>query len=157
MERFNKKGIMIIPNPIKKEDIVNNDKVLVVNELYCPNGHNLISKSAIFNTFPGILIKGKKGEKTGYLALSPIYGAKSSICFDIDMKEGDIIEIFCPFCDTKLPIYSQCVCKADIVAFFLNKQNDYANCVGICNRAGCQRSQIIESGNLIPQSLIDNF
>ncbi len=60
MKLFNSKGMMLFPNPIKKEEICKQKNLLVVNECYCQNGHNLISDQAIFNGFNGILIKLKR-------------------------------------------------------------------------------------------------
>jgi hypothetical protein len=56
MERFDKKGMIVIPNPVRKAAATM--KVLIVRELFCQTGHSLISKRAVFNGYPGILIAG---------------------------------------------------------------------------------------------------
>jgi hypothetical protein len=154
MKRFDEKGMMIIPNPIK-EEAVKAEKVLVVKEVYCPQGHNLVSGRAVFGKYPGILLKVKKGNAAGFVALSPIYGEKCRISIDVDLKSGEICDLFCPECGIKLPIHSQCSCGAHLVALFLSPEQDFSDCIGICNRVDCTNSKILEGGQMISLSMID--
>ena len=154
MKRFDKKGMMVIPNPIK-EKAGQRANVIVLKELYCPNGHNLINSRAKFNGHPGILVKVKQADNQGLVALSPIYGDKSRIALDIDLKTGDIAELICPECDTTLLQYAPCSCGANLVAFFLTRDSHFSDCVGICNRVDCVYSHIIESGEMMSGSMQD--
>ena len=156
-QRFNEKGMMIFPNPIKTRT-PRAKKVLVVKNLFCPNKHSLITDRVKFNGHSGILIKIQKKQKTGLLALSPVYGEQNRISLDIDLSSGEILRLFCPACDTELPIHTPCsICGANLVSFFLTRDVDYANCIGICNRVDCVNASIIESGNLFSLSMIDSF
>jgi hypothetical protein len=153
MKLFDKKGMMVIPNPIK-DKTVSAPKVLIINELYCPNGHNLINNRTSFNSYPGILIKVEQAGQIGMIALSPIYGDKCRITLDIDLKSGETIKMFCPHCDVALPVHSKCSCGADLITLFLTKEPRFADCVVICNRVDCANSSIIEGGDIISASMM---
>lgn len=144
---------MVIPNPIK-DKTVSAPKVLIINELYCPNGHNLINNRTSFNSYPGILIKVEQAGQIGMIALSPIYGDKCRITLDIDLKSGETIKMFCPHCDVALPVHSKCSCGADLITLFLTKEPRFADCVVICNRVDCANSSIIEGGDIISASMM---
>jgi hypothetical protein len=75
--RFDKKGMMLIPNPVRKA--AGTVKVLIVSELFCLAGHSLISERAMFNGYPGILLGVGLNEGKGLVALSPICGEKTRI------------------------------------------------------------------------------
>lgn len=154
MKVFDGKGMMIFPSSIKKE-IRESKKILVVNECFCQNGHNLVSNRAIFNGFNGIMIKVKRGEKEGLVALSPIYGDKSRISLDIDLISNEIYELCCPTCGSILPVYSACTCGGNLIALFTNRKADFANCIGICNRVDCPNAEIRSAGDLLSISTIE--
>jgi len=154
MKRFDEKGMMIIPNPVK-DKAVKAEKVLIVKEVYCPQGHNLVSGHAVFGKYPGILLKVKKGNDVGFVALSPIYGEKCRVSIDVDLKTGELYDLFCPECGVKLPIHSPCSCGGDFVALFLSPEKDFSDCIGICNRVDCANSKILEGGDMISISMID--
>jgi len=155
MERFNERGMLIIPNPIQER--VETKKILVVSRLYCPNGHSLISSRAVFNGYPGIMVRVKKGDVSGLIALSPVYGSKARISIDIDLESGEIMDLYCPVCDVLLPVHSPCQCGADLVAFFPTTDADFTNCVAICNRVDCVNSHILINDEVISLSMIDAF
>ena len=155
MERFNKKGVLITPNPIG--GVAGAKKLFVVKELFCSNGHNLISARAIFNGYPGIMIKARKENRQGLVALSPIYGSKVRVAMDIDLIDKEITDFHCPICDAKFPVYSTCACGADLVAFFCTQDGTFSDCIGICNRVNCINSRVIINDELICQSMADVF
>jgi len=154
MKRFDSKGMLIIPNPVSSESICKQKQILLVKECYCQNGHNLISKSAIFNGFEGIVIKVRRGDKEGLVALSPVYGYKSRVSLNVDLFEDEIWEILCPQCNASLPIYSECACGGNMIALFTDKEASFANCIGICNRIGCYNAGIQHSNELLTMSMI---
>lgn len=144
MIRYNAKGHMIYPCPNLDEG---EESILVAEECYCPNGHNLVKDNADFNGFDGIVVKVENLDKTesGLIALSPICGDKSRITLDIELKKGEKYTMYCPDCDSKLPIYSDCTCGASLIALFCTNENDFADCICICNRYGCHKSYIKDS------------
>lgn len=151
MEIFDKDGMMIFPNPIRKE-IRENQHVLAVKECFCPNGHSLMSSRALFNGIAGIMLKVKLRNKKGLVALSPVYGDKSKISIDIDLVDKELLELSCPKCSAALPTYSKCICGADKVALFLNRKIDFNDCIGICTRVNCFNSEIKSSNDLLTEA-----
>lgn len=152
MERFDHKGMLIIPNPLQ-ELVTANREVAVIREGYCPNGHQLINPRANFNGYPGILLKVQKDDKSGLIAVSPIYGDKTRFSLDIDLMARELVKLSCPVCGTVLPIHSTCTCGGDIVAVFLTSGADFSNCIGLCNRIDCHNAKFIEAGKLIRMNL----
>lgn len=149
MKLFDAKGMMVFPNP-KKMNIEEKEEVIVVQECFCPNGHKLITTRAVFNEFPGIMLKVKnRVGKEGYIALSPICGDKARISLDIDLENNEKLDLFCPECGVKLPVYSPCSCGGELVTLFSDNNNDYANCIGICNRVGCKNAKITVKNELL--------
>jgi hypothetical protein len=153
MERFDKKGMIIIPNPVLKA--TGTMKVLIVRKLFCQAGHSLISERAVFNGYPGILIGIALNESKGLVALSPIYGDKTRISLDIDLPEDRIGNLFCPTCGIDLPRYATCGCGADLTALFLTCDASFADCIGVCNRIGCINARFITSGELISETMLE--
>ncbi len=117
-------------------------EIKLVDPCLCGNGHSLISDQATFSGHAGITLKLRNATQEGLLALSPIIGDKDRTFFDTDWATGEIVEICCPTCSEPLPVYNECFCGADLVAMFTKKENDFANCVGICQRIGCTHADI---------------
>jgi hypothetical protein len=145
MRRFNAKGMWHIPNiggKKKAKPKLSVEDLIVVEECYCPNGHLLISPDVDFNGHPGILIKVKRGTDSGFIALSPICGDKSKHSIDIELEDGEVLDLLCPECNVPLPVYAPCDCGGDMITLFADKQGNFCNCIGICNRVGCSHSEI---------------
>lgn len=155
MNIFNNKGMMVFPNPHKESSEKDFNKIIVIKECFCNNGHDLVSKRLNFNEFNGIYLKVKHQGKTGFVGLSPVFGDKSRIFVDIDVKKDDILELFCPYCDVPLPVYSQCNCGSNILALYTTKKIEFSDCIGICNRVDCINAEIIRENQLITISMID--
>jgi hypothetical protein len=149
MKRYDIKGMMIFPNPISKSEILKEKELLVVKECYCHNGHNLISDRAVFNGLHGILLKVKKGKRSGLVALNPVYGYKSRISVDVQLKKDETWKICCPVCNEPLPIFSTCSCEGDLTVLFLDKKSNYYNCILICNRIDCFNAEIKYNNEII--------
>ncbi|KPK83859.1 MAG: hypothetical protein AMS27_11690 [Bacteroides sp. SM23_62_1] len=150
MRRFNSKGMWLFPNLIrkrKKKKRLPEDE-MIVKECYCPNGHNLVSPKVEIKGQNGILMKVKKNRKIGFIALSPICGDKSKVTLDIDLEEGEILELLCPACNVPLPVYAPCECGGDMITLFADKQGNYCNCIGVCNRVGCTHAEIKRGSEL---------
>ena len=150
MERFDKKGMIVIPNPIFHET-ANSEKLLAAVEAYCPNGHNMINGRAKFSGYSGIVIDVEQDGERGKVALSPIYGDKSRISLDIDLIDGKVLKLFCPVCGVALPPYSECTwCdKGKLIAFFLTPNADFSYCFGVCNMVGCPNAAVIKGGEMV--------
>lgn len=155
MKRFDKKGMMIYPNPRKKESPCGKENVVVVEECYCQNGHSLIDKKINFDGFNGILFTVKRAGKEGRVAISPVYGCDHRISLDMDLSEGEIWDFHCPACDEALPYYTLCECGAYMTTFFTSKDADFKETIAICNRAGCKNAEIIHGESLLTDSMLD--
>lgn len=155
MSIFNKKGMLVFPNPIKHSKICKEEKLLVFTECYCPNGHNLVSDNVQFNDFKGILLKIAKDDKKGHVALSPVYGCKSRITVGINLTEGAQYKLSCPECETALSIFSKCHCGGDIFTLFLDKEAKFDSFIGACNRIGCTNAYIQIGKELITNARLE--
>ncbi|HNR38692.1 MAG TPA: hypothetical protein PKN61_06625 [Acidobacteriota bacterium] len=153
MEHDDEKGMLFYPN-LLDQGVARSPRLLVVTRCFCPNGHDLVSRRASFNNHPGILlrVRGRKGE--GQVALSPVYGEKCRVALDVELEDGDILELLCPVCGTALPAYAPCPCGARLITLFLSPRADYSNCIGICNRVGCVNAEVKREGELIVLSML---
>lgn len=152
MKLFNEKGMMLFPNPMRKAKICKSEKIIVVQNCYCPHGHNLISERAVFNGFPGIIFKIRREDHEGLVALSPVYGYKTRVSLDIKLTENEIWEVLCPVCNQPLSKYADCTCGGDMIAIFLNKDADFGNCIAVCNRIGCTNAGITYADEILENS-----
>ena len=146
--------MLVIPNPKKENTLYRSEKLLIVDECYCPNGHNLISNNAIFNGYKGIVFMVKRKRQKGRIAISPIYGCKSRVALDIDLVEGDTWEFCCPECKVSFPVYKSCECGGKLTTFFTSKDADIYHSIGICNRVGCGNAGILQGKELLTQSML---
>ncbi len=153
MIRFNAKGIMVFPCPNQK-DTDEEKSIVVIQECFCPNGHNLISKKANFSGFDGVIFQVKNEDKSGLVAISPICGDKSRIFLDFEMVEGEKSKMFCPECDVELPVYTKCECGGDLITLFSSPEATYSECISICNKIGCHSSVIRKGGKHYPSALL---
>ncbi len=149
-------GMKRIVHPFQRE-AGGKRETLVVSECFCPNGHSLIYARANFSGYAGILLKvtGEKG--TGHIVLSPIYGEKSRISLEIDLTEGEILIVHCPFCGTVFPRMAACPCGADLIILHTSSPPDEENCIGICNRVGCSHAEVRTKGDLILLSMMTDL
>ncbi|MGQ8336787.1 hypothetical protein ACUNWD_09570 [Sunxiuqinia sp. A32] len=124
---------------------------VVLKECFCPNGHSLIDENMHFCEHPGIKVKVKRnGNDEGFLALSPKFGDYSKITIDIKLKNGDLLEMFCPECNAKLPVYSSCyVCDNQMLTLFTSSEKSYSHCLGVCQKVGCHNSKMVESKRML--------
>lgn len=155
MKRFDKKGMMIYPNPRINESPCGKEKVLVVKECYCQSGHSLISEQAKFDGFKGILFKVKRAGREGVVALSPVYGCDHKISLDMELLDGEIYDFHCSVCDEALPFYNLCDCGAFMTTFFTTKDADFKSVIAICNRVGCHNAEINLGENLLTDLMLN--
>jgi hypothetical protein len=145
---FDNKGLLIIPSP-KDPAAEREVQSVVIKKCFCINGHNLVSKQAQFGVYEGIVLNVIMDDKKGIIALSPVFGDKSRITTGIILDEGKLVQLFCPVCNAKLPVFSSCECGGDLLVMFTGALNDFNNCVGVCNRVGCKHAEIKNEGNML--------
>jgi len=154
MKMFADNGTLQIPSPIKLP--TESDKSIVVKRLFCHKGHSLITKRAKFNGHAGVYLKVRAAAGEGLLFASAIYGDRSLVVPELDLVKGELLEFFCPVCGEKLPVYAPCQCGGDLIALFPDEKADFANSIGICNRAGCYKSQLILNNELVPMASLED-
>jgi hypothetical protein len=149
MRQFDKTGRLVIPEP-HRVPAATRRRPAPVRHLYCPAGHALVDRRAVFDDAPGILlaVRDEAGEH-GLVALSPFPGDRRRIAVDIDPVDGQRVSLRCPVCDTPLPVHSSCPCGGDLVALFTARDGGFTACIGVCDRWGCPRSRIICSEDLL--------
>jgi hypothetical protein len=157
MEMFDKQGMLLIPVPAPTKRIAKETSLLVVNQCFCPAGHNLISDRAVFDGYNGILLKVKKGRKKSWVALNPAYGVKSRISIDIRLIKNDLLEILCPLCNIKLPVYHPCSCGGELITLFLDPTANFSNSILICNRVDCFNAELRFHNELIRYDGVDQL
>ena len=157
MNRFDKKGMLVIPAPYQVSAVLQKEKIMVVDKCYCPNGHSLINDRAIFNGFKGIIFKVKREDEVGVIAVSPVYGCKSRVALDLELKEGTIWQFHCPTCDEAFLYYKDCECGGNVIVFFTTESAEYSYSIGICNRVGCHNSDIHFGQDLLEQTMMESF
>ena len=157
MKLFDSKGMLFIPNPKQSNPLLKGEKILVVKQCYCPNGHDLINERALFDGFPGIAFKAKREGEEGLVAISPVYGCRSRVSLDLDLKDGAVWSFHCPVCDEPLPFYKDCACGGKVTAFFTTRDADYTHSIGVCNRVGCFHSTVQHGQELLEQSMLESF
>ncbi|HPT14347.1 MAG TPA: hypothetical protein PK796_06110 [Bacteroidales bacterium] len=155
MKRFDKGGLLIIPVPGKKEQ--GPEKIIVVKECYCQNGHSMISDRIRFGEYKGLMIAAEKGSAKGFVALSPVYGEKYRVSIDISLTEGELLSLGCPECGAKLLSYGPCSCGGELVVMFTRPVVDFNYCIGICNRVGCTHAEIKNEGQLMTLTLYNSL
>lgn len=155
MRAFTANGMLYIPT--REKVIKPQKKAIIIQECFCPEGHNLISSRFSFDGHNGILLKVRHGRNSGFIALSPICGQKSRIDSGITLVENDLLVLSCPHCHSRLPVYSPCECGANLVTFFLDQEGSFTNCIGVCNRIGCKHAVIILQNELSVCSGLDQW
>lgn len=126
--------------------------VIVITQVFCPQGHNLIdpSSSARFNGYPGISLKIKGQNEDGIVIVSPIPGDDTRFGAT-KFAPGEQTEITCPVCNVKLPTIQSCGCTdtSSLIGLFLTEDLQEGNQVVLCNSWGCLRSKITDRFQII--------
>lgn len=81
---------------------------LVIEELYCPNGHNLIDNTVHIHGQSAIRIKVKAGGCEGTIFLDAFWGSHAILYSFIPKNTTETIEAFCPVCEENLIIDNKC-------------------------------------------------
>jgi hypothetical protein len=118
---------------------------VVVDDLRCPNGHNLISDTVRIHGEPAIAIRVKGGGVKGTMYLDPFWGLHQKL-FDFMFKgnaPNPLIKASCPECNISLMVKKQCEsegCTAEeFIEFALPGGK---NKIEVCARWGCPEHRI---------------
>ncbi len=110
-------------------------KKLHVTHATCPNGHALQDSQVKIHREPSLKVKVRNKGKEGYLYLDPVYGRYDNIIKDIEINEGDVVEMFCPECGIDLsdPDETCQLCASPMFIFHL----PHGGIVEGCLKKGC--------------------
>ncbi len=104
----------------------------------CPAGHSLMNDDKLMDGERAITVKIKNAGKSGLIHLNPFYG-RFQFDSEILLKEGDVIEVFCPKCGVALIIDENCnLC--DVSMFAVNLPD--GGQVEACPKVGCQKHSL---------------
>jgi hypothetical protein len=151
-ERFDGRGRLIIPEPKGPVRQMRIGEELIVEEVYCPNGHDVMDRDHPMSGRPGIRIafRDPRGE-AGLLVLSPVLGCLDKLTLEGELVLGERLEAMCPDCGIPLPVLTACPCEwgGVINVLFLHPDRDINNSIGFCNVVGCPNSSVTRSGEVI--------
>ena len=153
-DRFDTKGRLIMPvTEFKKGKALDKER-LVITDVFCINGHNLIDKSHEINGYPGVRLKFKRPGNKGEFVISAIEDDFEKIILSGKLEKNKQYNLFCPFCNVKLPVLTNCNCQngAELVVLGLTSELDFNNAVTFCNVVGCDNGAFIKSGEALKHS-----
>jgi len=137
---FHSNGKLKIPVP--RKHVRQKSGKLVVNEAYCPQGHNLMSEVKVDDERGIRLIyTDESGAKETEIVISPVVGkCEKRVLKGEAFKDGDIVKILCPDCRMELPVLCDCECGAPIYLFYLDNSMNPRYAQSVCSRVGCVRA-----------------
>ena len=135
----------------------NQKDFLLVESLFCPNGHNLIDDNVRIHDEASIKLKVIIKKKTGYLYIDAFWGSHSKLfSFVPETSENDsYVTTFCPYCDVDLSENYACDqedCSSE--KSFILLLPGGTNKIHVCSRLGCP-GHILEINDM-PTELIES-
>jgi hypothetical protein len=113
---------------------------LIIESLYCSNGHNLVVDSVRIHQEASVKLKIKINEQLGFVFIDAFWGSHAKLFSFIPQidKKHLYAEAFCPYCDSSLVENSACVDKTCVsgTSLVLNLPGG-KNRIHICARLGC--------------------
>lgn len=130
-----------------------NDVFVVVTQLYCHNGHNLVTSTEMFDGFPGISLWLEGAGQAGEVVVSPIHGDSSKR--GMTFPNGTKVSIKCPTCSEELPELTNCKCTdhAKLRKAYLTPKLSDAHIIAVCDIWGCPLSRVIDSYEMFTEFL----
>jgi hypothetical protein len=143
-------GRMVIPEPLKTRSIAPGES-MVVNAVYCPRGHNMVSIEHEISGFPGILLRFKGSQGEGLIALSAVLGDPARMIVQGTVPEEEPVTLSCHVCGTPLDVLGDCRCVEGAVSVlaYLYPRRDPYQAIAFCNSLSCDNSAVIRSGEAI--------
>lgn len=156
MDRFDNRGMLVFPNPDYRESRRDRN-IVVIGAAYGPSGQSLINTRVKFGKYAGIMVRvRKKDGSEGMVAISPIFKDRSRISLDIDLTDGEEVELIDPTNSESLPVFDKCECGSDLVAIYTTTEKSLNDSAVICRRVGCQNSEIRNGGEVVSQRLLES-
>lgn len=122
---------------------------LVVERLFCPDGHSLISESVRIHGEPSIEIAVQRPESTGHIYVDAFWGSHAKL-YDFmpdDPSEMESAVAVCPTCGVSLLRPGRCGAEGcsseNRIVFHLPNEGDV---ITACARFGCPDHAIVAGG-----------
>jgi len=117
------------------------DDFLLVESVFCPNGHNLIVDSVRFHGEFAIKLKVRINNEEGLLFIDPFWGSHAklfSFIPRVEENKSTYVEAFCPYCDVSIIKHfacpnSGCDSHSSIVMLLPESKNQ----IRVCAKLGC--------------------
>ncbi|NOZ56800.1 MAG: hypothetical protein GXO73_08460 [Calditrichaeota bacterium] len=129
-------------------------KKLTITHAHCPNGCDLMEESVKIGGYASVHVRVRYKDEEGDMYLDPRYGSFENIS-DIEIPEGEIVELFCPHCGQSLrDEHERCrQCSAPMFALML----PHGGIIEGCLRKGCYEHELrIVSGEELLSRLFEN-
>lgn len=121
---------------VKKQD----HNFLLVESLFCPNGHNLVVDSVRIHDEASIKLKVAVNGESGFVFIDAFWGSHAKLFSFIPQISGNklFVEAFCPYCNVAMMEHYACAqkgCGSDrsVVLMLPGGKNK----VHVCARLGC--------------------
>jgi len=133
------------PEPVSRPEYT-------ITEVYCRNGHNLVTDRHKIDGKPGIHIAFvRPNEEKGEVVLSPVLGSLNKIALSGNLVEGEALALYCPVCSVKLDVLCNCEFHPDasVCVLYLLKTPDMDAAIAFCCIVGCPNSSYRKTGEVI--------
>lgn len=114
---------------------------LLVESIFCPNGHNLAVDSVRIHDEPSIKLKIEINGQSGVIFADPFWGSHSKLFSFVPRlagKEADYVEASCPYCEVSLAEKYACTQKGcGSERSLLLHLPGGKNKIHVCARLGC--------------------
>jgi hypothetical protein len=144
-----------IKNEIPGIDLIHSPKIAYIQRAHCPNGCDLMSDKVKIHDMKSIQAKIKWSDKEGIIYLDPQFGKYDHIS-ELDVPDGEIVELFCPHCGTSLKDEKETcrTCSAPVFTLELPGEGLISGCL----RKGCfDHTLKIESFDSLQLEMDDKF
>ncbi len=155
-DRIDKKGLTVHKKQPREEASirVEDDIFVIVTQLFCPNGHNLVDgENKNFDGYGGIRLLLSDGKTEGIVEVSPFHGDSAKT--GVEFEQGVRLSIKCPSCKVELPALARCSCSGHgmVRKMYLTPARTDSSIVAVCDVWGCPRSRVIDGNDLLSEFL----
>lgn len=111
---------------------------ILVKDGMCPNGCSVMNPNKILSGKPAITVMVRNRGATGVIHFDPYYGNFDYEC-DIELKQDDIVGVYCPHCQVSLSVEEMCrFCEVPMFAIHLPDGGE----VRACPTVGCHNHEL---------------
>jgi len=131
---------------------------LWIPELFCHNGHSLMSDAVTFGGHPSVHIQvraGDDGPRLDFYLSSIINDPRKQ---GPELPEGTFT-LLCPTCGEELRKLVPCTCRPGAYrrAIYLTPNPNEMGAVGVCEVFGCPQSFVTEDGELLYEVIVEGL